>query len=86
VGAIWRYNKRQNGQRAASRHRRAGGQAGLARRGDQFVGDGRAAILIVSSALAPSESNWLINPLHRDFAKIRIHSPEAFQYNPRFFT
>ena len=57
----------------------------LARWGDKFVQDGRAAILIVPSALAPSESNWLLNPLHRDFAKIRVRPPEAFQYDVRLF-
>ena len=57
----------------------------LARWGDKFVEDGRAAVLIIPSALAPSESNWLINPLHRDFAKIRVHPAEAFQYDVRLF-
>jgi RES domain-containing protein len=58
---------------------------GLARWGDKFVRDCRAAILIVPSALAPAESNCLINPRHRDFAKIRLRPPEAFQYDARFF-
>jgi hypothetical protein len=42
--------------------------------------------LIVPSALAPDEANWLLNPDHSDFARIRIHSPEAFTYDARFFT
>jgi len=58
---------------------------GLVRWGDRFVQDGRAAVLIVPSALAPSESNWLINPRHRDFTKIRLHPPERFQYDTRLF-
>jgi RES domain-containing protein len=58
----------------------------LARFGDSFVEDGRTAILIVPSALAPAESNLLINPLHKDFSKIRVASIEAFQYDSRFFS
>ncbi|MBZ5607184.1 MAG: RES family NAD+ phosphorylase [Acidobacteriia bacterium] len=52
--------------------------------GDRFVRDRRAAILIVPSALAPSESNWLVNPGHPEFSKIRLHSVEAFRYDSRF--
>ncbi len=57
----------------------------LARWGDKFVHEGRAAILIVPSALAPAESNWLINPRHADCSRIRVHRPEAFRYDARFF-
>jgi RES domain-containing protein len=39
----------------------------------------------VPSALAPAESNQLLNPLHKDFSKIRVASIEAFQYDSRFF-
>ena len=56
----------------------------LTKIGDEFARHLRAAILIVPSALAPAESNWLINPQHPGFAKIRVHQPEAFQYDPRF--
>jgi RES domain-containing protein len=58
----------------------------LAGIGDKFFRDGRTAILIVPSALAPAESNWLIHPQHADFAKIRVHPAEAFNYDPRFFS
>jgi RES domain-containing protein len=57
----------------------------LAEIGDRFVRDCRAATLIVPSALAPSESNWLINPQHPEFATTRLHSAEAFEYDSRFF-
>ena len=43
------------------------------------LGGGRAAILVVPSVLAPAESNWLVNPGHPDFLKIRVHPPEAFR-------
>jgi len=59
--------------------------AELAEIGDRFIRDRRTAILIVPSALAPAESNWLINPRHADFSKIRVHPAESFEYDPRFF-
>ena len=57
----------------------------LASFGDQFAREGRAAILAVPSALAPAESNWLINPRHPACSRIRIRPLEAFRYDPRFF-
>ena len=57
----------------------------LAGIGDRFVRDRRAGILIVPSALAPAESNWLINPQHPDFPKIRVRPVEVFKYDARFF-
>ena len=57
----------------------------LAEIGDRFARDRRAAIIIVPSALAPAESNWLINPEHPEFSRIRLRSVEAFEYDPRFF-
>ena len=57
----------------------------LAEIGDRFVRDRRAALLIVPSALAPAESNWLINPNHPEFSTIRLRSVEAFEYDLRFF-
>ena len=57
----------------------------LAAIGDGFVRDRRRAVLIVPSALAPAESNWLINPQHTDFPKIRVHPAKGFRYDPRFF-
>jgi len=57
----------------------------LAGVGDSFVVDRKAAVLIVPSVLAPSESNWLINPEHPEFARIRVHLPKKFHYDARFF-
>jgi RES domain-containing protein len=57
----------------------------LAAVGDSFVADGKTAVLIVPSVLAPSESNWLINPQHPEFPNIRVHPPEDFHYDVRFF-
>ena len=57
----------------------------IASTGDRFVRDGRTAILIVPSALVPSEANWLINPRHPEFARIRLSSVDPFEYDTRFF-
>lgn len=57
----------------------------LAAIGDRFARRRRDAILVVPSALAPDESNWLLNPAHPDFARIRIHPLEPFTYDSRFF-
>jgi RES domain-containing protein len=57
----------------------------LASTGDRFASNARAAILIVPSALAPAESNWIINPRHPEFSKIRLRSVEPFDYDRRFF-
>lgn len=65
--------------------RQAPAPACLAAIGDAFVADQKAWILIVPSALAPSESNWLINPRHPKFGDIRVQPPEPFHYDVRFF-
>jgi RES domain-containing protein len=65
--------------------RQAPAPAALAGIGDEFVQSERAAVLTVPSALAPTESNWLINPRHPAFAKIRVHPAKDFHYDSRFF-
>jgi RES domain-containing protein len=50
----------------------------LASFGDRFARNARAAVLIVPSVLAPTESNWLINPRHPEFSKIRLRSVVPF--------
>jgi RES domain-containing protein len=57
--------------------------AELARLGDDFAQSGEGCLLIVPSALVPSESNWLINPLHEEFRKITIRETEPLIYDPR---
>ena len=59
--------------------------AKLAEIGDEFVRRERRAVLTVPSVLAPTECNWLINPRHPAFARIRIHPAQPFRYDSRFF-
>ena len=57
--------------------------AELARLGDEFVLTGKGCILIVPSALVPNENNWLVNPLHEEFQKIKIRETEPLTYDSR---
>jgi len=43
------------------------------------------AILAVPSAVIPEELNYLINPAHRDFKRIRIQKPLPFHFDPRMW-
>lgn len=42
-------------------------------------------LLSVPSAIIPQERNFVINPLHPHFRKIKIRSPEPFSYDPRLW-
>jgi RES domain-containing protein len=55
----------------------------LALIGDKFVRNGEAAVLILPSALVPTENNWLLNPDHPHFQKIELDRTEPFHYDPR---
>ena len=57
----------------------------LARIGDEFVKKAEKCLLIVPSALAVNENNWLINPGHPEFKQIVLNPPESLQYDPRMF-
>ena len=43
------------------------------------------AILAVPSAVIPEELNYLLNPAHRDFKRIRIQKPIPFHFDPRMW-
>lgn len=55
----------------------------LAEIGRQFVTEAQTAILIIPSALAPADHNWLIHPEHPDFRTIRLLEPVSFAWDPR---
>ena len=57
----------------------------LIRYGDEFVQRAECCLLLVPSALAPSENNWLINPLHQDLRKITVRETQPLNYDPRLF-
>ena len=58
----------------------------LAAIGDAFATAMQAAILIVPSALAVTENNWILNPAHPEFRQITIKPAESFQYEPRLLS
>jgi RES domain-containing protein len=51
--------------------------------GDQWVRERRSAILVVPSAISPDDRNFLLNPEHPDFKRIRIASPIDYEFDPR---
>jgi RES domain-containing protein len=54
--------------------------------GDAWLAAGSSAILAVPSVILPSETNYLLNPAHPDFSKIKIAKPEPFAFDPRLLT
>ena len=57
----------------------------LATIGDKWFDLRIAALFVVPSAIITQENNYLINPLHNDFAKMQIHPPELFGFDPRMW-
>jgi RES domain-containing protein len=51
--------------------------------GDRWVQERRSAVLALPSAISPAETNFLLNPEHRDFKRIRIVPPIDFDFDPR---
>jgi RES domain-containing protein len=43
------------------------------------------AILDVPSAVISAERNYLLNPAHRDFKRIRLRKPIAFRFDARMW-
>ncbi|MDB6167136.1 MAG: hypothetical protein JWQ83_2276, partial [Lacunisphaera sp.] len=39
--------------------------------------------LRVPSVVVPGEFNYLLNPAHPKFAKIKVGKPETFSFDPR---
>lgn len=72
-------------EKLPSNWRQVPAPAGLAAIGDSFATERKSAILVLPSALVPSESNWLINPLHPEFAEIQMNPAAPFHYDARFF-
>ena len=56
----------------------------LAHFGGDWANRLETAVLSVPSALVPREKNFLLNPAHGDFRKIRVGKPEPFDLDPRF--
>lgn len=53
--------------------------------GDKFILSGSFAVMQVPSVVVQGEYNFLLNPLHADFSKIRIVETEPFSFDERLF-
>jgi RES domain-containing protein len=50
-----------------------------------WIDKASTAVLAVPSAVIPSEQNYLLNPKHLDFKRIRIQSSIPFEFDPRMW-
>ncbi len=55
----------------------------LAEIGARWLEAKHTLMLAVPSAIITSELNYLLNPLHPQFRRIRIGRPEPFTFDPR---
>lgn len=51
--------------------------------GSDWAASKTSAVLSVPSAVIPQERNFLLNPEHPDFSKLKEHPPERFRYDSR---
>ena len=51
--------------------------------GDEWVRAGKSVALAVPSVLSTSEVNFLLNPNHPDFKKIKINKPIEYRFDSR---
>jgi RES domain-containing protein len=55
----------------------------LADIGMRWIEAGASAVLAVPSAIIPHELNYLLDPRHAHFGRIRVGLPEPFSFDPR---
>ena len=53
--------------------------------GNKLLLQNKYAILKMPSAVVPGDFNYLINPLHKDFKKIKFLKSAPFQFDVRLF-
>ena len=53
--------------------------------GDSFVSEQKFLVLKVPSVVVPGEFNFLLNPNHKDFDRVKIVSIEPFNFDERMF-
>lgn len=51
--------------------------------GDEWVRAGRSLLLRVPSVVIPDEENYVVNPAHPQFPKLKIGEPRLFSFDPR---
>jgi len=63
--------------------RRSPGPIALQALGDEWIRNGRSAVLAVPSAIIEHEMNYLLNPAHADGHRIKRSRPESFTFDLR---
>jgi RES domain-containing protein len=53
--------------------------------GEDFLKEKQSFCLKLPSAIVPQENNFLLNPLHADFKKVKIVSAELLELDKRLF-
>lgn len=53
--------------------------------GDSFIRQNNYAVLQVPSSVVPGDFNYLLNPFHSDFKRIKIISKNNFPWDKRIF-
>ena len=53
--------------------------------GDAFLRDNKYLLLQVPSAVVKTEFNYIINPLHKNFKKLKLVSSKLFEFDSRLF-
>jgi len=53
--------------------------------GSRWLRTARSAVLEVPSAIVPTEKNYLFNPGHGDFHRLRISPSRPFVFDPRMW-
>jgi RES domain-containing protein len=51
--------------------------------GDQWIKSAASAVLEVPSVVIETESNYLLNPNHREFESVRLMRPQPFDFDLR---
>jgi RES domain-containing protein len=51
--------------------------------GDEWIDKLSSCVLKVPSSIIPEEYNYLINPLHKEFSRIKLVSTEDFNFDNR---
>jgi RES domain-containing protein len=54
--------------------------------GDEWIHAERSAVLSVPSVIIEHERNYLLNPVHPDFKRIRLSPPKPFRFDLRLVT
>ena len=65
--------------------RRTPAPAGLRTIGRDWIEAGQSVLLRVPSAVVPLEYNFVINPRHPDFSRLKVGAPDPFEIDLRLF-